>query len=134
MTEVLSNFYKELGPLDSQILSYLTLGRVAPLFVDSEFNYSEKSFLSLLKDMSKTRNLGEDIDKKMEELGDIGDILQYFTEKIDSKSSGLTLQEVYDLLWDIVNAKGTGSVESKNKIIVDTLSKISPLEAKYFSR
>jgi DNA ligase-1 len=134
MTEVLSNFYKELDPLDSQILSYLTLGRVAPLFVDSEFNYSERSFLSLLKDMSKTRNLGEDIDKKMEELGDIGDILQYFTEKIDSKSSGLTLQKVYDLLWDIVNAKGTGSVESKNKIIVDTLNKISPLEAKYFSR
>ncbi len=134
MTEVLSNFYKELGPLDSQVLSYLTLGRVAPLFVDSEFNYSEKSFLSLLKDMSKTRNLGEDIDKKMEELGDIGDILQYFTEEIGFKSSGLTLQEAYDLLWDIVNAKGTGSVESKNKIIVDTLSKISPLEAKYFSR
>ncbi len=134
MTEVLSNFYKELDPLDAQILSYLTLGRVAPLFVDSEFNYSEKSFISLLKDMSKSRDLGEDIDKKMEELGDIGDILQYFTEKIDFKSSGLTLQEVYNLLWEIVNAKGTGSVESKNKIIVDTLSKISPLEAKYFSR
>jgi DNA ligase-1 len=134
MTEVLSNFYKELDLLDAQILSYLTLGRVAPLFVDSEFNYSEKSFISLLKDMSKSRDLGEDIDKKMEELGDIGDILQYFTEKIGSESSGLTLQEVYNLLWEIVNAKGTGSVESKNKIIVDTLNKISPLEAKYFSR
>jgi DNA ligase-1 len=134
MTEVLSNFYKELDSLDSQILSYLTLGRVAPLFVDSEFNYSEKSFISLLKDISKSRDLDEDINKKMEELGDIGDMLQYFTEKIGSKSARLTLQEVYDLLWDIVNAKGTGSVESKNKIIVDTLNKFSPLEAKYFSR
>jgi len=134
MTEVLSNFYKELDPLDAQILSYLTLGRVAPLFVNSEFNYSEKSFISLLKDMSKSRDLDEDIDKKMEELGDIGDMLQYFTEKINFKSSKLTLQEVYNLLWDIVNAKGTGSVESKNKVIVDTLNKLSPLEAKYFSR
>lgn len=134
MTEVLSNFYKELDPLDVQILSYLTLGRVAPLFVNSEFNYSEKSFISLLKDMSKSRDLDEDIDKKMEELGDIGDMLQYFAEKIDFKSSELTLQEVYDLLWKMVNAKGTGSVESKNKVIVDTLNKLSPLEAKYFSR
>lgn len=134
MTEVLSNFYKELDPLDSQILSYLTLGRVAPLFVDSEFNYSEKSFISLLKEISKFRNLDEDIDKKMEEFGDIGDMLEYFTEKMGSKSSELTLQEVYDILWVIVNAKGRGSVESKNKVIVDTLNKISPLEAKYFSR
>ncbi|HRY22666.1 MAG TPA: hypothetical protein P5311_02810, partial [Candidatus Dojkabacteria bacterium] len=134
MTEILSGFYKELDPLDSQILSYLILGRVAPLFVNSEFNYSEKSFISLLKDISKSKNLGEDIDKKMEELGDIGDTLQYFAEKVGSKSSGLTLQEVYDLLWDIVNAKGTGSVGGKNKIIVDTLNKLSPLEAKYFSR
>jgi len=134
MTEVLSNFYKELDPLDAQILSYLTLGRVAPLFVNSEFNYSEKSFISLLKDISKSKGLGEDIDKKMEEFGDIGDMLEYFAEKINSKSSGLTLREVYDLLWDIVNAKGTGSVESKNKVIVDTLNKLSPLEAKYFAR
>jgi len=134
MTEVLSNFYKKLEPLDAQILSYLTLGRVAPLFIDSEFNYSEKSFISLLKDISKSRDLVEDIDKKMEELGDIGDVLEYFTDKIGSKSSGLTLQEVYNILWDMVNAKGMGSVESKNKIIVDTLNKMSPLEAKYFSR
>jgi len=42
MTEILSNFYKELDSLDAQILSYLTLGRVAPLFVNSEFNYSQK--------------------------------------------------------------------------------------------
>ncbi len=134
MTEVLSNFYKELDPLDSQMLSYLTLGRVAPLFVNSEFNYSEKSFIFLLKEISKFRNLDEDIDKKMEELGDIGDVLEYFTKKMGSKSSELTLQEVYDILWEVVNAKGRGSVESKNKIIVDTLNKISPLEAKYFAR
>jgi DNA ligase-1 len=134
MTEILSNFYKELDSLDAQILSYLTLGRVAPLFVNSEFNYSRKSFISLLKDISKSKGLNEDIDKRMEELGDIGDMLQYFAEKIGSKSSGLALQEVYDLLWDIVNAKGTGSVESKNRIIVDTLNKLSSLEAKYFAR
>ncbi len=43
------------------------------MFVDSEFNYSEKSFYHCLKRYLKFRNLDEDIDKKMEEFGDIGD-------------------------------------------------------------
>jgi len=134
MTDILSNFYKKLDSKDSQILSYLILGRVAPFFVDSEFNYSEKSFLSLLGDMTKTRELDLNVEGKRDELGDIGDTLEYFSNKFGFKTEEISLEEIYSTLWDIVNAKGTGSVEVKNKIIVDTLSKLSPLEAKYFSR
>ena len=134
MTQILSNFYKELNSLDSQILSYLILGRVAPFFVDSEFNYSEKSFLSLLQDMVKTRDLDIDVEEKRNELGDIGDTLEYFANEFNFKTSKLSLEKIYTILWEIVNTKGTGSMESKNKIIADILSKISPIEAKYFSR
>jgi len=134
MTDTLSDFYKELNSKDSQILSYLILGRVAPFFVDSEFNYSEKSFLSLLEDMVKTKELDIDVEGKRNELGDIGDTLEYFTNEFNFKTEKLTLEKIYTILWEIVNARGTGSMESKNKIIADILSQISPIEAKYFSR
>jgi DNA ligase-1 len=135
MTEELANFYKKLNSRESQILSYLILGRVAPSFIDSEFNYSEKSFISLLEDLVKAEGIGnEDVDEKRQELGDIGDTLEYFTEELGYKSKRLTLEELYEKLWEIVNTRGIGSVEGKNKIIIDILKKISPLEAKYFSR
>lgn len=134
MTQILSDFYKNLGSKDSQILSYLILGRVAPFFVDSEFNYSEKSFISLLENLLLTKGLDDKVQEKRKDLGDIGDTLEFFSQKLNSKTKDLTLEEIYELLWEIVNTKGTGSVERKNKIIVDVLSKISPIEAKYFSR
>jgi DNA ligase 1 len=134
MADIFSNFYKNLNKQESQILSYLILGRVAPHFVNSEFNYSERSFLSLLKDLIKTKELKEDIDKKRKNIGDIGDTMQYFSEKLKYRSKNIALTEIYEILWKIVNTTGTGSVDIKNKIIVEILEKISPLEAKYFSR
>ena len=134
VTQILSDLYKTLSKEEAQILSYLILGRVAPSFVSSEFNYSEKSFLSLLKDLIKVAELRESINEKRKELGDIGDTVQYFTEKLGYMSKEVTLSEIYEIFWEIVNTVGTGSVDIKNRIIADILGRISPLEAKYFSR
>lgn len=134
MTSILSSFYKDLNKEDSQILSYLILGRVVPFFVNKEFNYSEKSFVSLLGDILKVGGRKENIGKKRNELGDIGDTLEYFVKELKYKSGGLFLEEIYEILWKIVKTYGTGSVEKKNGIIADTLKKLSPLEAKYFAR
>lgn len=134
MTSILVSFYKGLSSEDAQVLSYLIQGRVAPLFVKSEFNYSEKSFVTLLEGILKRENLKENVSQKRKELGDIGDTLEYFGEKLNYETKGLTLLEVYNLLWKIVNQGGTGSVDIKNGIISETLSKMSSLEAKYFAR
>lgn len=134
VTEILSDFYKTLDRKEAQILSYLILGRVAPPFVSSEFNYSEKSFLSLLKDLLKARQLEGDTDQKRKELGDIGDTMEYFARELKSVSKSITVEEIYEIFWRIVNSVGTGSIDLKNRIIVDTLEGLSPLEAKYFSR
>ena len=134
MTEKLSNFYKTLNSTDAQILSYLIQGRVAPFFVNSEFNYSEKSFLTLLKNISEVGNISEDIHEKRKELGDIGDTLEYITSKLGYSGEGLSLQEMYDIFWRIVNTTGNGSIEKKNSLITNSLKQISPLESKYFGR
>ena len=134
MTEKLSNFYKTLNSTDAQILSYLIQGRVAPFFVNSEFNYSEKSFLTLLKNISKIEDISEDIDERRRELGDIGDTLEYITSKLGYSNTGLSLQEIYETFWEIVNTTGSGSIEKKNLLIMNSLKQMSPLESKYFGR
>lgn len=131
MSGILAEFVKSLDSEEVQILSYMIQGRVAPMFVDSEFNYSEKSFITLLKQYFKGLDKSVDVEGIRSDKGDIGDTV---LEVWDGKSKGLSLVEVYTLLWDVVNIKGEGSVSRKNKLIIDTLSKMEGVECKYFVR
>lgn len=133
ITSILADFYKELNK-EGQIIAYMILGRVAPFFLDSEFNYSEKSLLTLLENYSKLHLQNFDINEKRIEFGDIGDTVKEFSEQAGFSSKKLSVKEIYEILWNIVNIQGTGSVERKNGIVLETIQKLSPLEAKYFVR
>lgn len=134
ITGILADFYKKLSKEEGEILSYMVLGRVAPFFVNSEFNYSEKSLLTLLENYSKMKDLDIDIKDERNRLGDIGNTVKLLSEKGKFSSSGKDIQEIYDTLWGIVNIQGGGSVDRKNTVVLDTLQHLSPLEAKYFVR
>ncbi len=134
ITDILSSFYKKLNSEEGQILSYMVLGRVAPSFVNSEFNYSEKSLLSLLDNYSRAKEIELEIFEERNRLGDIGDTVKLFSARCDFQSKKKEIAEIYDILWSIVNTQGTGSVERKNSIVLETLQSLSPLEAKYFVR
>jgi DNA ligase-1 len=132
MTEILVNLYKDLYEEDAQILTYLIQGRVAPLFVKSEFNYSEKSLLNLLDEWGKVKNFDTKASELRKEIGDLGDVVEIL--KKNSRSKELELKEVYEHLWSIINASGTGSVDRKNDIVMKMLDSMSAVEAKYFAR
>ena len=134
ITEILASFYRELTSGDGEILSYLILGRVAPFFVNSEFNYSEKSLISLLEKYAKAKDIDIRVQQERDRLGDIGDTVKLFSEKCGFVSKGISIFEAYDTLWGIVKTEGNGSVERKNSIILGALESFSPLEAKYFVR
>ncbi len=134
VTQILADFYKKLTKEEGQILSYMVLGRVAPFFLDSEFNYSEKSLLTLLENYSKLHLQNFDINEKRIELGDIGDTVKELSEQAGFSSKRLSIGEIYDTLWGIVNIQGTGSVERKNGVVLEKIQKLSPLESKYFVR
>ncbi len=134
ITGILSSFYKKLNKEEGQILSYMVLGRVAPFFVNSEFNYSEKSLLSLLNNYTKAKGIDIDIFEERNKLGDIGNTVKLFSEKCNFQSKEKGITEIYDTLWGIVTTQGTGSVERKNTIVLETLQSLSALEAKYFVR
>ncbi len=129
MSAVLAEFLKKCNTQEIQIISYMILGRLAPMFVKAEFNYSEKSLINLLTEYTK-----QDIQKERNELGDIGDTVAKVLSKHTSKGSSVSIKELYEILWKIVNSSGTGSIQVKNKIILECLQKFTPLESKYFAR
>ncbi|MDD4382301.1 MAG: ATP-dependent DNA ligase [Candidatus Dojkabacteria bacterium] len=129
MSLILSNLLKELDKNEASILCYLVQGRVAPLFVKSEFNFSQKSFLKILEILHK-----EKLGKKYMEMGDIGTLSEYVSEILEYKESGLSLIDLYNSLWEIVKTQGTGSSEKKFDLIIKLLKRMSPLESKFLAR
>ncbi len=129
MSLEIADFLKKCSVEEVEIISYMIQGRVAPFFVNAEFNYSEKSLLSML-----TQYLSLDVDQLRKESGDIGDTVQSIWEKGHSKSKKLTILDIYKTLWDIINTSGTGSISRKNNLVLECLKKLNPLESKYFVR
>jgi DNA ligase-1 len=129
MSLELANFFKDSSSSEIQIISYMIQGRVAPMFVSSEFNYSEKSLINVL-----SNKYGIDVDSMRKESGDIGDTVFQIMESKKGNPKDLTLEDVYAILWKIVNTTGNGSISRKNQIILECLDRLSPLECKYFVR
>jgi DNA ligase-1 len=134
MTSLMSDFLKQCTLYDIQVISYLVQGRVAPMFVDREFNYSEKSLINLIESYSKSNGLDIEFNSLRQSTGDIGDAIYEISNKITKKITERSISDVYDLLWKIINTNGTGSVERKGNLIMEFLNTSSDIESKYFSR
>lgn len=142
ITEMLSDVYKNLSPQEGAMFSYLLMGRVAPLFVPAEFDYSEKGLLRVLQGWSDLYGVKIDTLEKRGLLGDIGLVAQEVVTKINdsegkkwsSLSGKSELLEVYEVLWQLVNESGEGSMQRKDQIVQSLIGGVSPLEAKFLAR
>ncbi len=134
MTEKLASLFEEMSLEDGQIVSYLIMGRLAPSFVSHEFNYSEKSILSVLDRFSKKENLQIDVYEVRKKMGDIGNAVEEFSKKAGFVSNEMSLKDVYSSLWEIMKISGSGSVVAKGNLVIEMLKRLSPLESKYFAR
>lgn len=129
MSLELANFLKTCNNQEVEIISYMIQGRVAPMFVKSEFNYSEKSLIKLLASYFSL-----DVASLRKESGDIGDTVYDLLSKQDCPSESVDIEGIYRILWEMVNTSGTGSISNKNKIVLECIKKLDPLEGKYFVR
>ena len=134
MTSLMSDFLKQCDIDDIEMISYLIQGRVAPQFVESEFNYSEKSLINLLEGYFNDKGVNVDVSSIRQKTGDIGDTLFDISETLVKRRKSRKIEDVYNLLWDIVNTSGTGSVERKGNLIINFLTTTSDIESKYFVR
>lgn len=129
MSNRLAEFLNTCESTEVEIISYMIQGRVAPMFVNSEFNYSEKSLINIL-----SKYYSKDIDSLRKESGDIGDTLFNIKENSKNIDTDIDIEGIYDILWQIVNTSGTGSIFRKDKIVLDCIKNLNALESKYFVR
>ncbi|MFQ5493484.1 MAG: ATP-dependent DNA ligase [Candidatus Dojkabacteria bacterium] len=126
MVEVLVQLLQKLENSEANEAMYMLQGRIAPLFIDLEFNISTKLLLKALDDLSE-----EPVEEVYKKVGDIGLAAE---EVCGEKSSGLSIEEVRDHLEEIAIIKGKDSQTKKKDLIVALSKKVSGKELKFISR
>lgn len=145
MTQLMSEALMSAKDLEVPIFCYLLIGRVAPLFINAEFNLSEKGLMNALETVVRMGELDTDISQMRSELGDTGLVVEKIVEMLiekhsRSRDSNLqrsrknSLEAIYDSLWKIIKVEGSGSVGKKADIFIGLVNTMTPLEARYLTR
>lgn len=114
---------------------YLTLGRVAPEFVDLELGIGEKL---ALKAVAMASGVAESrVEAKYKELGDIGLVAEWAIQNrsvLAFLKEELTVSRVFNALVKIAKTSGPSSQDIKLKTLAGLLADAEPLEARYIMR
>lgn len=130
-TQILVELFSNLDEIEAQIVSYLVQGRLAPLFVNSEFNLSEKGLIKIGQTIADDWSVVKiDVKRRREVLGDIGLVF----EEIAAGQIQESISQIYERLWDVVNISGTGSTPEKYRVFSNIVRNLSGIEAKYIVR
>ena len=139
LIEILSELFKKTPAEEIEKIVYLIQGRLAPFFMPIEIGMAEKTVAQALANAYELSR--EDVLKNYQRLGDMG-LAAYELAKnskfIHSASSGqnsqLTVTEVVNILLEIANTKGNGTVEKRQILLSDLLKKLDPISAKHLVR
>src|SRR4030042_3735707 len=113
MTEILAQLLKESSGDEVDKICYFSQGQLAPPYAGVEFNLAEKMMIRVLAQAYDKSD--EEIKGKYKELGDLGDVAAFFDER--TKSKPMTINQVYERLYELALEAGEGSVERKiNKL------------------
>ncbi len=135
MTEILSRLFKEAQASEIGNLCYLLQGRVAPLFTAVEFGLGDKMMLRAVAQVLDTKlSIVEQIFKKEGDLGITVERIKNEESGIKKKSKEFQINEVYEILYNIATAGGTGSQEVKLRLLGDLLRDVDPLSSRYIVR
>lgn len=130
LIEILSELFKKTPTQEIDKISYLIQGRLAPFFVPQEIGMAEKN---VAKAIAQAFGVSpEEVTKEYNKLGDMGFAAEQFAKK--SKDASVSVLEVHKILTEIANTKGEGTVEKRQKILCDLLSKMDPISAKHLVR
>jgi len=135
MIALLRDLFRKTPPGVIDKVAYLTLGRVAPEFIDLELGIGEKL---ALKAIAMACGIGEDnVEAKYKELGDMGLVAEW---AIKNKSvlaflkEELTVGRVFNALVKIAKTSGPSSQDIKLRTLAGLLADAEPVEAKYIMR
>ncbi len=111
---------------------YLVQGRVAPFYVALEMGMAEKSVTRSLALAYHTTP--EHVEALYATLGDLGLVAGQVSSEAESVSTGLSVDEVFGGLQAIAQTSGKGAIEHKSARLVDLLTHVESVSAKYIVR
>ncbi|MCL4369984.1 MAG: DNA ligase, partial [Chloroflexi bacterium] len=133
MAGILVELLKETPPDLVHQIVYLTQGKLYPEFVPIEMRMAERLTLKAVAQASGSSEEG--VSSSLASTGDLGGTAQDLLEKSEhTVEPRLQVDEVYRKLDEIARTSGTGSIARKIDLLVQLLSRATPIEAKYLIR
>ncbi|BCU68346.1 ATP-dependent DNA ligase [Sulfolobales archaeon HS-7] len=142
LTNLLSELFLKTDKQHVDKIIYIIQGKLWPDFLGMpELGIGERF---IIKAVEAATGISESsIDKRLNEVGDLGEVVAELKGKVDSKSlstflginqNSLTVEMVYDTLTRIATMTGERSRDLKIKLLTGLIKQSSPLEAKYIVR
>ncbi len=132
LIEILSELFKKTGMEEIDKIIYLLQGRLAPFFVPVEIGMAEKT---VAQSIANAYGLArEEVLKLYQKLGDMGLAAMQLNSKLKTQNSKLTVGDVVNVLNEIANTKGEGTVEKRQTLFSELLKKLDPISVKHLVR
>lgn len=135
MTDLLVKLIKATPPDEIGKVVYLLQGKLYADYVGVELGLAEKL---LIRAVAQVANRSENqVEADFKKSGDLGLTVEKLIEKKTQATlvkRPLTVHTVYDTFDKIAHATGSGSVETKIRLLVSLLNDASPREGKFIAR
>jgi len=135
MTSLLVDLIKKTPEDEVRKVVYLLQGKLYPDYEGVELGLAEKL---LIKAVAEVTGRSEKIvESDYKKTGDLGSTIEKLVEKKSQTTlvrRPLTVSSVYGTFDKIAHASGSGSVETKIRLLTSLLNDASPSEAKYIGR
>jgi len=139
MIKILENLFKKATEANIDVICYFALGNIVAGYKDIKIGMGDemiKTSIAFAANLDK-----EDIEEKMQEFGDLGDVAfnvigkkQKKFEKFFEIKDQPSVIDVHKGLMKIAETHGSNSVEIKEKILAALLSNVTPKERRYMVR
>lgn len=129
ITRLLADLLKKASPSEARIICYLSLGKLNPPYIGTQFQVAEKNIVKVVAHILKLSE--KEVKHKAKKYGDVGSVLEHGTWKTKEE---LTVHQVYKKLLHIEAISGTGAQEAKLTALYNLLKKLDPISAKYVAR
>lgn len=139
ISQALARLFEDFSPEEAQAAAYILLGDVDSSYKGKRFNLAEKQIGNFLQTYIQNKsddNLAKTFWESYKEIGDLGEAFKYFVEKnnILNNATQLSFLAVYDLLKNLSEVSGNGSIEIKKNAFLHLLNDLSVLGQKYSIR
>lgn len=132
LIEILSELFSKSDKDEIDKIIYLSQGRVGPFFEAVEMGMAEKNVAQAIANaFDKTQG---EVLKSYVALGDMGLAAEKLSEKSGNKDSKLTVAKVFETLREIAKISGEGTVEKRQVLLSDLLTKSDSISAKHLVR